>query len=71
MTDRVRPAEARDQEQIEQLKERIHSIQGTLVCNDDKTLTWRTESTAPIPRKRKRKFLSHSYKKCVQVCRRD
>ena len=66
MTDRVRPAEARDQEQIEQLKERIHSIQGTLVCNDDKTLTWRTESTAPIPRKRKRKFVHYSYGKYVE-----
>ena len=66
MTDRVRPAEVRDQEQIEQLKERIHSIQGTLVCNDDKTLTWRTESTASIPRKRKRKFVHYSYGKYVE-----
>ena len=57
MSDRVRPSEAQDHEQIEQLKERIHSIQGTLVCNDDKTLTWRAESTTPIPRKRKRKSL--------------
>lgn len=54
MTDKVKPAGGRDTEQYDLLKQRVHSIQGTLVCNDDKTLTWRTESTAPIVKKRKR-----------------
>ena len=53
MTDKVRPSGGRDSEQFDMLKERVHSIQGTLVCNDDKTLTWRTEATAPLVKKRK------------------
>ena len=53
MTDKVKPAGGKDTEQFDLLKERIHSIQGTLVCNEDKTLTWRTESTAPVVKKRK------------------
>ena len=53
MTDKVRPSGGRDPEQFDMLKERVHSIQGTLVCNDDKTLTWRTEATAPPVKKRK------------------
>ena len=54
MNDRVCRADVLDETEIDSIKERIHSISGTITIKEDKSIAWKSDRTeTKIVRKRK------------------
>ena len=54
MNDRVKKNICPDEDEIEAMKDQIHSIQGSLTIKEDKSIMWKAEKNNPVSNKRRK-----------------